>query len=340
MAATGKEAVSVRQARTMVRKIMTDLTNETNRTIQEAVHAEASAREKADQLLETEIDGKLDAADLVAGANVTITPDPETGHVTIAAAGGQAPVAYTAGEGLALSGQEFSIADGGVTAGKIAPGVIPDVSGFITADQAAEAYQPKGDYITAAQAAETYQPKGSYALSSHTHSADDIASGTLPIERGGTGATTAKAAEYAIHGTPTENNADLVDSSKFVNAYSRPNASQGTFFTRTALQLWTYIKDKADSVYAAIGHTHAASQITGLTASRALVSDSSGHPAASAVTSDELGYLDGATSNIQAQLNGKAPTSHTHTVSQITDFPEIPDITIAPDSLAKGYLGY
>ena len=53
-----------------------------------AVAAEASAREKADQLLETEVDGKLDAADLVAGDNITITPEPETGHVTISATGG------------------------------------------------------------------------------------------------------------------------------------------------------------------------------------------------------------------------------------------------------------
>ena len=50
-----------------------------------AIAAEAEAREKADQLLETEIEGKLDAADLVAGDNITITPDPEAGHVTIAA---------------------------------------------------------------------------------------------------------------------------------------------------------------------------------------------------------------------------------------------------------------
>lgn len=53
-----------------------------------AIAAEASAREKADQLLETEVDSKLDAADLIAGANITITPEPETGHVTIAATGG------------------------------------------------------------------------------------------------------------------------------------------------------------------------------------------------------------------------------------------------------------
>ena len=59
-------------------------------------------------------------------------------------------------------------------------------------------------------------------------------------------------------------------------------------------------------------HTHAATQVTGLTASRALVSNSSGQITASAVTSTELGYLDGVTSSIQTQLNGKAASSHTH----------------------------
>lgn len=53
-----------------------------------AIQAEAAAREKADQLLETEVNDKLDAADLVAGDNITITPDPESGHITIAGAAG------------------------------------------------------------------------------------------------------------------------------------------------------------------------------------------------------------------------------------------------------------
>lgn len=54
--------------------------------------------------------------------------------------------------------------------------------------------------------------------------------------------------------------------------------------------------------------TGAATTITGsnLTASRALVSNSSGKVAVSAVTSTELGYLDGVTSNIQEQLDTKA----------------------------------
>ena len=45
-----------------------------------------------------------------------------------------------------------------------------------------------------------------------------------------------------------------------------------------------------------------------LTASRALVSDGSGKVGVSAVTSTELGYLDGVTSAIQTQLDGKEGT--------------------------------
>lgn len=70
--------------------------------------------------------------------------------------------------------------------------------------------------------------------------------------------------------------------------------------------------------FAPLSHTHAASQVTGLTESRALVSDASGHPAASAVTATELGYLEGVTSGVQAQLDGKAAASHTHAASSIT----------------------
>ena len=53
----------------------------------------------------------------------------------------------------------------------------------------------------------------------------------------------------------------------------------------------------------------AASLISGLTASRALVSSASGGLAVSAVTATELGYLDGVTSSIQTQLNSKLATA-------------------------------
>lgn len=60
--------------------------------------------------------------------------------------------------------------------------------------------------------------------------------------------------------------------------------------------------------------TGGASTITSsnLTANRALISNDSGKVAVSAVTSTELGYLDGVTSNVQTQLDGKSGTSHTH----------------------------
>lgn len=53
--------------------------------------------------------------------------------------------------------------------------------------------------------------------------------------------------------------------------------------------------------------TGGASTITtsNLTANRALVSNANGKVDVSAVTATELGYLDGVTSNIQTQLNGK-----------------------------------
>ena len=56
---------------------------------------------------------------------------------------------------------------------------------------------------------------------------------------------------------------------------------------------------------------------TNLTASRAVVSDGSGKIAVSAVTSTELGYLDGVTSAIQTQLNAKAATSSLGTLATL-----------------------
>lgn len=76
--------------------------------------------------------------------------------------------------------------------------------------------------------------------------------------------------------------------------------------------------------------TGGASTITSsnLTASRALVSNGSGKVAVSAVTSTELGYLDGVTSKIQTQINGKAP-SYTYGTT---------DLTAGSSSLATGTL--
>lgn len=57
------------------------------------------------------------------------------------------------------------------------------------------------------------------------------------------------------------------------------------------------------------GITTPAANITGLTASRALVSDASKNVASSAVTSTELGYLSGVTSALQTQIDAKSPST-------------------------------
>lgn len=51
---------------------------------------------------------------------------------------------------------------------------------------------------------------------------------------------------------------------------------------------------------------------------RAIVSNSSGKLASSAVTVTELGYLDGVTSAIQTQLDGKSESEHKHAAADIT----------------------
>ena len=66
--------------------------------------------------------------------------------------------------------------------------------------------------------------------------------------------------------------------------------------------------------------TGAATTITddNLTASHALVSDANGKVAVSTVTSTELGYLDGVTSNVQTQLDKKLETAPVTSVNSKT----------------------
>ena len=80
-----------------------------------------------------------------------------------------------------------------------------------------------------------------------------------------------------------------------------------------------------------------------LTASRALVSNSSGKVAASTITSTELGYLDGVTSNVQTQLNKKLEKAPVTSVNSKTgavqlnasDVGALPDTTVIPSKTSQ-----
>lgn len=65
-------------------------------------------------------------------------------------------------------------------------------------------------------------------------------------------------------------------------------------------------------------HTHSLSAVTDVTASASELNILDG----ATLTTTELNYVDGVTSAIQTQLNGKAASSHTHTMGEIFALPE------------------
>lgn len=71
---------------------------------------------------------------------------------------------------------------------------------------------------------------------------------TVPITKGGTGATTAKAAEYYITASMTEETDELSDVTQVPFVYAGASATKGRFYWRKVTYLWNYIKDKISSV--------------------------------------------------------------------------------------------
>ena len=195
-------------------------------------HAQAKGSEFATGFykITTNAEGHVTSATAVAKSDITALGIPSEDTDTT----------YTAGAGLGLSGTEFSIADSGVTtaklandsvtADKIADGVIPDVSEFITSEEAS----------------------GAYAAKSHTH--DDR------------------------YYTETEVDGFLDGKANVSHAHTIENV--------TGLQ--DALDEKAD-----VGSVTLTS--LGVTA-----------------TAEELNYMDGVTSNVQTQLDGKADSAHTH----------------------------
>ena len=102
------------------------------------------------------------------------------------------------------------------------------------------------------------------------------------------------------------------------------SAASATTFTNKSIDsdnnTITNIVDADIKATAAI----AFSKMADLTASRALVSDSNGDLIVSAVTSTELGYLDGVTSAIQTQLDAKGTSSFSGSYNDLSNKPTIP----------------
>lgn len=108
----------------------------------------------------------------------------------------------------------------------------------------------------------------------------------------------------------------------YLELYINTNASTTVDVSMSLCEGWTLVSpNTAGSIpsgYTSKECVLANGTIGGYTASRALVTNSSGVITESAVTSTELGYLDGVTSSIQTQLNAKAASSHTHDIEDIS----------------------
>ena len=105
----------------------------------------------------------------------------------------------------------------------------------------------------------------------HKHSASDITSGTLPIERGGTGQTTANAAAHAfinsievIDSTPKDN-----DYYVYQYQYTDGGTTNTTSYRSPISKLWGYIKGKISSVLGLTKDTYSGKASTAGTADSA-----------------------------------------------------------------------
>lgn len=89
-------------------------------------------------------------------------------------------------------------------------------------------------------------------------------------------------------------------------------------------------EDDAVTSFASINHTHTGYADEGHTHTVADIGDLT-------ATASELNYMDGVTSNVQTQLNGKATSDHTHTIINITGLQDALDGKAASSHTHSGY---
>lgn len=180
----------------------------TTSTLTSTIGEEASARQKQDQLLEQAIDDKLGADDIIAGSNVQVNHDDESGHITISAT----DTKYSAGTGLGIISNGFyilnggvglnqladdsvsedklvdgavdtaKIADGAVTADKLAEGVIPEIPDVTLASLGVTATAEELNYVDGVTSNIQTQLNNK-AATTHNHAASAITSGTFALDR-------------------------------------------------------------------------------------------------------------------------------------------------------------
>ena len=160
------------------------------------------------------------------------------------------------------------------------------------------------------------QAAGSYAAASHTHTVSDITDLTATAtELNYTDGVTSNI-QTQLNGKASTSHNHTLDGLSNTTITSNTSGEilkwNGTAWINNTL---AEAGIQAAGSYAAASHTHTLANITDVTATAAEVNVLDGITA----TTTELNYTDGVTSNIQTQLNGKASTSHNHTLDSLSN---------------------
>lgn len=150
-------------------------------------------------------------------------------------------------------------------------------------------------------------------LPAHTHSAADVTAGTLPVGRGGTGATTLTGLVKG-NGTSAFSPAGAADMPSGIDAAKLADGSVSNTELQYLNSVTSNVQNQIDGK-AALVHTHSGADITSGTVPVARLPTAIPATSIGAGTVDntKLGYLSGVSSDVQTQLNGKSATTHTHT---------------------------
>ena len=149
------------------------------------------------------------------------------------------------------------------------------------------------------------------AASEHTHDASAIVTGTFGADRLSSDIPVSKFANDAEYQTATQVSASIDAKISSVYRYKGSVANQAALPSSDNVTGDIYNCEDTGMNYAWNGE-----------AWDALGSATTLADLGVTATAEELNYISGVTSGVQAQLDGKAASEHTHTVSEISDFPE------------------
>ena len=249
-------------------------------------------------------DSTTDTLTLVAGSNITLTPDATGDSVTIAAK----DTTYTLSSfGITATASELNKLDGvtattaelnyvdGVTSniqtqldGKAASSHTHNYAGSSSAGGAATSANKVNSSLTVKLNSGTTEGTNMFTF-------NGSAAKSINITPSAIGAADSSHTHDDRYYTETEIDTKLAgkaDSSHGNHVPATQTASNKVFLRND--NTWATVTP-ANIGAAASSHTHTVANITDLTA-----------------TADELNYMDGVTSNVQEQLDGKAASGHTH----------------------------